>query len=158
MPCSKSPFFLWWMFMLFPLNWPYRLQMHNFPCINCVWVNLLSDSFGVFLNGHDSWDEGFSQRTCLYDVLILWCGGEVESMWICASRQASLTVYQGRRRQQPSFESLKVTRVVCKWPLTLTLYLALCVCLSLSARVMTVASAVTSPLSDALPGVKTENQ
>lgn len=36
--------------------------------------------------------------------------------------------------------------------------LALCVCLSLSTRAMTVASAVTSLLSDVLPGVKTENQ
>lgn len=63
-------------------------------------------------------------RVWLYN----WFGGE--SMWICASRvagQASFTVYQGLQ-QESSSEHLKVKRLMCKWPSTLTLYLTLCVC------------------------------
>lgn len=53
-------------------------------------------------------------------------------------------------------KSRMVTRAMCKRPLTLTFNPALCA--FVSASVMTVASAVTSRLSDALPGVMTKKQ
>ena len=93
----------------------------------------------------------------LRDVFILWWrnGTDVNLCLLCTG-QASFTVYQGHQ-QQSSFDPSKVTRVMCKLSLTFALYL-LCVRLSRSTCVMTVASAVTSLLSDVLPGVKTENQ
>lgn len=67
--------------MLFPLHWPYCLQMHNLPCINCFeWICLLKS---FFLTAMTVEMKCFS--VWLYNVLILWSGGEVESMWICAS-------------------------------------------------------------------------
>lgn len=58
------------MFTSSPLNWPYCLQMHNLPCIDCVWVNLLCEL--ILLNGHDSRDEGFSRRKGVIIQLVWW--------------------------------------------------------------------------------------
>lgn len=65
-------------------------------------------------------------RVWLYN----WFGGE--SVWICASRVAVPGIIHCLpRTSTSSSEYLKVTRLMCKWPSTLTLYLTVCVCLSL---------------------------
>lgn len=75
------------------------------------------------------------------------------NLCLLCTGQASFTVYQGHQQQQQLlFRSSKVTRVM-----NFTVYLA-SVCASVSACVITVVSAVTSLMSDVLPGVKTENQ
>lgn len=131
---------LWSDFMLLPLNWPCSWQMHRLPCINCFWVNSF---FLMVMKMFHSWDERFSQRKCFHCgvcTLIWWRSGTNVNLCLLCTEQASFTVYQGHR--QPLF------RVVH--------YLDLCA--SVSAHVMTVVSAMTSLLSDVLPGVKTENQ
>lgn len=156
---ENSPF-LWWEIMLFPLNCSYCLQMHTFTLYQLFWVDL---SFELILfSGHDSRDEGFLREKVfsvwLHNVFVLRFSGEVESMWICAAcaldRHHSLFTKDINKRRSSS----RWWRRWCindLWPSPFTW---LCVCLTLSARVMTVASAVTSLLSDALIGVKYENK
>lgn len=122
MPCLKIP-----PFMLFPLNWPYCLQMHNLPCINCFeWICLLNSFFlTVMKNVFNSWDEGLDQRKCFQCVCPLTL---VEEWNQCESGQASFTVYQGH---QPSFKSLRGDEGendLWPWPFT---WLCVCVCLCL---------------------------
>lgn len=107
--------------------------MHNLPCINCVWVNLLPE-FILLLTVMNSWDEGFSQTKCsawLYDVLILWRGGE--SMWICASRAPDRhhSLFTKDKQQQTFVQVSEGDEgwcVVDLWPSPF--YLALCASVS----------------------------
>lgn len=135
---------------LFLLIWPYLVQMHNMPCINCFdWSFLLNSLFFNSLKKKfNSWDEVFHLTKC-FSMVIMQCfvfcfGGEMKPVWIC---DLSLDMHS-------SLFTMDINNHCSShWPLTFTLYLALCVCPSHDCG-----NAMTSPLSDALPGMKTENQ
>lgn len=103
----------------------------------------------LFLTVVTSLDEGFSRKdfsVVIGRVTFQIFGGEAESVWMCPS---CAVVWYGSLFTRDS----NTTRLMCKWPFTLPGSVRL-----VSASVMTVASAVTSLLSDALPGVKTNNK
>lgn len=148
---------------VFPVYWPYCLQMHNLPCINCF-----EPAFSNLFNGygkkkkfeHSRWEEGCQcgYAMCLSsDLVKTW--DQCESVPpvrrpICTG-QASVTVYQGH--QQPLSHCRR--RGWCIWPLTFTLYLAVYACVCLCLPMSWLWRALWPHLlSDAPPGLKTENQ
>lgn len=122
-----------------------------------LWIDRTTDSMQMWfalwivllLTVVTSLDEGFG---CKDFSVVQMCylsdffGGEAESVWLCPS---CAVVWYGSLFTRDSNK----TRLMCKWPFTLPGSVRL-----VSASVMTVASAVTSLLSDALPGVKTNNK
>ena len=138
--------------MLFPLNWPCCLQMHNLPnfsVFNCYeWIVLWTQSFLTVMPKH-SWVhmKEVNQMKCyfVFVFFVFWTNVTVppvhrSGIIHCLPRMATTVTFVRVR----------------SWGTWCINDLHLAVCESVSACVMIVVRAVTSPPSDALPRVKTE--
>lgn len=133
---------------------------------HCLWLCFqlacpLNSSFlMVMKNVWNSWNEGFDQRKGFQCGYTMCLSRDVVEKWNqCES--VPLVHWTGINHCLPRTTTTTTTFIqVIKGDKCdeLNCLPGVCVCVSVSACVMTVASAVTSLMSDVLPGVKTENQ
>lgn len=146
-------------FVLFPVYWPYYLQMHNLPCINCF-----EPAFWKLFNGHEKMFNSRDERgisVWLCNVFVVWFGENMRPVWVCASCAPPYLHQTGIShclpRTSTTFKSLQATRVM---HMTFNLHpLPCCVCVSVRLPMSWLWWALWPQLlSDVLPGLKTENQ